>query len=256
MNAPLNIVTVPCFSGAPWELDQLAPLADQKLHTMRLPESLDRIEEYADFVEAQIGEMDNYVLVGDSFGAVVSLAVAVRKPEGLKALVLSGGFSENPVTNPLIKAKIGMSRFLPGFLYRQITLRFHADSLMSPHDHKGQIPWNRRDSYQLFLKNTPWRSYVARAKAAFSAFYTDQLAKINVPTLILTPSHDELIGERAASIMVNGISDAEEIILPETGHMFRFSHPETYASAIRGFLEEKGVLHDFLHVEQRIASIA
>jgi hypothetical protein len=38
--------------------------------------------------------------------------------------------------------------------------------------------------------------------------------------------------------MLNGIPDAREIVLPETGHMFRYSHPETYASCIEDFLQE------------------
>ena len=36
-----DIVTVPCFSGAPWDLEKLEPLSDFPLHTMRLPEGED-----------------------------------------------------------------------------------------------------------------------------------------------------------------------------------------------------------------------
>jgi hypothetical protein len=38
-----TIVTVPCFSGAPWDLDHLKPLSDLPLQTMRLPEEKDDI---------------------------------------------------------------------------------------------------------------------------------------------------------------------------------------------------------------------
>lgn len=235
-----TIVTIPCFSGAPWELETLTPLADYPKRTMRLPEGLDTIEAYADVVAKEVQDLDDYVLVGDSFGAVIALAVAVRQPTGLRALVLSGGFAENPVTNPILKAKLGMARFLPGPLYRALTLRFHAASLASPHDLKGQVPWTKAKSRELFLENTPWQSYVGRAKAAFSARYSDRLDRINVPTLILTPEHDTLIGPEAARMMLDGIPDSEERVLPETGHMFRFSHPVTYADEIREFLDVHG----------------
>ena len=235
MSGP-TIVTVPCFSGAPWDPESLAPLADRPLRTMRLPEALDDIEAYADFVADQVADLDDYVLVGDSFGAVVALAVATRLPVGLRGLVLSGGFASNPVTSPVTKAKIAASRYLPGLLYRHLTLRFHAASLASPHDGEGQVPLDRSDFRRLFLENTPWSSYVGRASAAFSADYSDQLANIAVPTLVLTPSHDELIGEAAATQMVDGIPDAHEIVLDRTGHMFRFTHPHTYARAIEEFL--------------------
>jgi pimeloyl-ACP methyl ester carboxylesterase len=236
-NKELSIVTVPCFSGAPWDLEQLKPLSLYKLETMRLPEAIDEIEAYADFLEEQVQSHNNYVLVGDSFGAVISLAFATRQPPGLKGLVLSGGFAANPVTNPVLKLRLKAARLFPGLLYRQITLRFHAASLASPHDGNGQIPWSKADSRELFVKNTPYSSYIARTKAAFSADYLDRLSNINVPALIITPSYDKLIGEEAAKLMLDAIPEAEETVLPNTGHMFRFSHPIDYAEAINSFIQ-------------------
>jgi pimeloyl-ACP methyl ester carboxylesterase len=72
---------------------------------MRLPEGLDDIERYADFVSEQVADLDSYVLLGDSFGGIVALTFAPRQPVGLKALVLSGGFAANPVINPFLKAR-------------------------------------------------------------------------------------------------------------------------------------------------------
>jgi pimeloyl-ACP methyl ester carboxylesterase len=90
----------------------------------------------------------------------------------------------------------------------------------------------------LFLDNTPASSFGARVVAALNADYVDRLPKVQVPTLIITPEHDELIGEDAAAIMRAGIADSREVVLPRTGHMFRFSHPVTYAGAVRDFLVE------------------
>ena len=239
MSNTTTVVTVPCFSGAPWELDQLGPLAHRPLQTMRLPEAVDDIEAYADFVVTQVRGVDDYVLVGDSFGAVIALAFATRRPSGLRGLVLSGGFAANPVTSPLVRAKIGAARFLPGALYRQITLRFHAASLASPHDREGQRPLDATDFRMLFLENTPWQSYTARAHAAFSADYRNRLHHIEVPTLIITPSHDKLIGPEAAKAMLDRIPDATEVVLDRTGHMFRFTHPHTYAAAVESFIASK-----------------
>jgi pimeloyl-ACP methyl ester carboxylesterase len=239
MSNTTTVVTIPCFSGAPWELDQLEPLAHRPLQTMRLPEAVDDIETYADFVAAQVDGLDDYVLVGDSFGAVVALAFATRRPRGLRGLVLSGGFAANPVTSPLVRAKIGAARFLPGPLYRHMTLRFHAASLASPYDDEGQRPLGASDFRELFLKNTPWRSYTARAHAAFSADYRDRLNRIEAATLIITPSYDKLIGPDAAEVMLDGIPDASEVVLERTGHMFRFTHPHTYAAAVESFIASR-----------------
>ena len=166
-----TVVTIPCFSGAPWELDKLSALAGWPLRTMALPDGIDSIEAYADYVTEQVADVDDYILIGDSFGAVVALAVAVRQPHGLRGLVVSGGFAANPVTSRLGRAKIGAARFLPGPLYRQLTLRLHAAALASPFDAEGDYPLSQRDTADLFREHTPWRSYTARAQAAFSADY-------------------------------------------------------------------------------------
>ncbi|MGH9264418.1 MAG: alpha/beta fold hydrolase [Acidimicrobiales bacterium] len=234
-----TIVTIPCFSGAPWDLDTLGPLTHRPLRTMRLPEALENIEQYADFVAGQVEDLDDYVLVGDSFGAVVALALATRRPSGLSGLVLSGGFAANPVDSPLVRAKLAAARYLPGPLYRHVTLRFHAASLSSPHDGEGQSLLGPKDFRRLFLVNTPWSSYTARTRAAFSADYRDRLGQVDVPTLIITPSHDELIGAGAAKVMLDGIADTSETVLARTGHMFRFTHPDTYAQAIESFVSAR-----------------
>jgi pimeloyl-ACP methyl ester carboxylesterase len=232
-----TIVAVPCFSGSPWCLEQLTPLSDWSLRTMRLPEKLDNVEAYADFVAGQVADLDHFILVGDSFGANIALALATRQPRGLDALVLSGGFASDPITNPLTKLKLTAASLLPEGLYQQVTLRFHAQSLASPFDMDGQVPFSQSAIRRLFVQNTPRHSYLSRMKAAFSANYLDKLNRIQVPTLVLTPGYERLIGKNAARQLVEGIPDAVEVILPNTGHMFRFTHPVTYASAVREFLQ-------------------
>jgi len=245
MNSSTTIVTVPCFSGSPWQLDQLTPLSNWPLRTMRLPEALDNIEAYADFLSEQVADLESYILIGDSFGANIAIALASRQPRGLEALILSGGFAADPVTNPLTKLKLTAASFLPGSLYQQVTLRFHAQSLASPYDLDGQVPVSQCGIRKLFIENTPRHSYLSRMKAAFSANYLDQLHRIQVPTLILTPGYERLIGKNAARQLVEGIPDAMEKILCNTGHMFRFTHPVTYANAIREFLEVRLRVHEF-----------
>ncbi|MFI6786598.1 alpha/beta fold hydrolase [Nonomuraea sp. NPDC050383] len=234
-----TLVFIPCFSGAPWNLEQLTPLAHRPRRTLRLPEDINDMEAYADAVAAQTADLDEYVLVGDSFGANIALALAVRQPAGLRGLVMSGGFAANPISSPAWKAAMRLMGRLRGGLYRHLVLRAHAHRLASPHDGEGQIPWNEADSRHLFLANTPATSFGARLTAALTADYTDRLDNVAVPTLIITPSHDKLIGEEAAQIMRAGIPDAREIVLERTGHMFRFTHPVTYARAVQTFLAER-----------------
>ncbi|TDC05738.1 alpha/beta hydrolase [Nonomuraea longispora] len=242
-----TLVFIPCFSGAPWDLTQLTALAHRPQRTFRLPEGVADMEAYADAAAEHVADLDDYVLVGDSFGANIALALAVRRPAGLRALVMSGGFAANPVTSPAWRSAMRFMGRLRGGLYRQLALRAHAHRLASPHDREGQVPWSEADSRRLFLDHTPAASFGARVGAALTADYVDRLDRVRVPTLIITPSHDKLIGEQAAEIMRTGIAGSREVVLDRTGHMFRFTHPETYAQAVETFLAETAADHETAH---------
>jgi pimeloyl-ACP methyl ester carboxylesterase len=238
MKTQTTVVLVPCLSGAPWAAAHTAMLAHRPLRSLRLPEGVDDIERYADTLAAEIADLDDYVLAGDSFGANIALALAVRQPAGLRALVMSGGFAANPITSSAKKTAMRTMGKLRGAAYRQVVLRAHAHLLASPFDAEGEIPWSEADSRRLFLENTPAASYGARVGAVSKADYTDSLHRIQVPTLIITPSDDRLIGQEAAKTMLDGIVGARETVLERTGHMFRFSHPDRYSRTIDTFLTD------------------
>jgi len=205
---------------------------------MRLPDGLNDTESYADFLGEQVKELENYVLVGDSFGAFVALAYATRKPKGLQALVMSGGFARDPVSSPILKVLSRLAPLFPGPLYRALTLRVHAFFLRSKFDSEGERPWSQMQTLHVFRQWTPYRAYVNRVHAVARADYLTKLKNIQVPTLLITPEEDNLVGPKAAKIMLAGIPNAKEEVLPRTGHMFRFSHPSLYSTAVKKFLEE------------------
>jgi pimeloyl-ACP methyl ester carboxylesterase len=237
-----TVVTVPCFSGAPWDERQLAPLATYPVRTMRLPEGVNEVDGYADFLAAQVEDLTDYVLVGDSFGAVISLSLALRQPAGLRGLVLSGGFAANPLPRWKAVAARG-SRYTSEGLYRQGTLRFHAHELASRFDQTAEVPHRQSNYRRLFVDNTPRDSYSARVASVISFDVRDQLSKVNVPTLLITPADDQLVGEQAARELCQGLPNAREVVLPNTGHMFRFTHPSLYGQTIVEFLGDLDGLH-------------
>lgn len=231
-----TLVTVPCFSGAPWQLEKLTPLTGRSMRTMRLPEDLSTVEEYADFVAQEVSDLDSFVLAGDSFGAVISLALATRMPEGLRGLILSGGFASNPL--PAWKGiAASASRFAAGPLYRQGTLRFHAYQLSSKFDATSEFPHTRKDYRNLFIASTPRLTYSSRVTSVIRFDVRNLLPKVAVPTLLITPEDDKLVGSEASSDMLLGIPRVREITLPRTGHMFRFTHPSLYGQTIADFLD-------------------
>ncbi|CAQ01100.1 alpha/beta fold hydrolase [Clavibacter sepedonicus] len=232
---PPVLVGVPCFSGAPWEFAPLTALAAHPTRTFRLPDDAATVDEAADALEDAVADLPRYVLVGDSFGAVVSLALALRQPPGLAGPVLFGGFAADPT--PAWKTRAAaIARHVPRVVYEQGVLRFHTAQLASPLDAAAPHPLTRRDYRELFLVNTPAAAYSARVGAVVGFDVRARLHRIDVPTLLLTPEDDRLVGPAAAAALRDGLPHARELVIPGTGHMLRFTHPERYADAVDAFV--------------------
>ena len=72
-----------------------------------------------------------------------------------------------------------------------------------------------------------------RIRAIQKADYSRTLGRINVPTLILTPEEDRLIGREAAQILLNGIPGSEEMVLPRPDTCFALASG-AYSTAVAG----------------------
>ncbi|OUE21358.1 2-hydroxy-6-oxo-6-phenylhexa-2,4-dienoate hydrolase [Clavibacter michiganensis] len=239
--SPPTLVGVPCFSGAPWDFAPLTALAAHPTRTLRLPDDASSVEEAADALEDAVADLSRYVLVGDSFGAVVSLSLALRRPPGLAGLVLSGGFAADPT--PAWKTRAAaLAGHVPRVVYEQGVLRFHAAQLASRFDAAAPHPLTRRDCRELFRAHTPAAAYSARVGAVVGFDVRARLHRVDVPTLLLTPADDRLVGPAAAGALRDGLPHARELVIPRTGHMLRFTHPDEYADAVDGFVRaEVGV---------------
>lgn len=226
------LVLVPCFSGAPWCTEDFPRWNDRILVTGRLP-AAGSIDDYADFIESWTMGLNEYILVGDSFGAFVSLALAERRPSRLKGLVLSGGFAKAHVSLQT-KAQLAAGGIL-GQVGYALTVEFWVKGLSSRFDPPGTDAELRK----LFLEYSDAKTFVSRSKAVMEADLKPDLSRVDVPTLVLTPEDDRLIGAEAAEEMVTGIPNAREVVLPGTGHLLRFTHGHEYAAAVDEFLSSE-----------------
>jgi pimeloyl-ACP methyl ester carboxylesterase len=170
------------------------------------------------------------VLVGGSFGALVGPALAERRPRGLRALVMSGGFAKADVSW-IVRARLAAGRLLGQWGY-PIAVWFHVRSLGSPFDPSG----TQQELRDIFLKHCDAATFLHRGAMTLAADLRPGLSRMNVPTLILTPEHDVLIGPKSAGELRSGIARATEIVLRGTGHLLRFTHERDYAWTINQFL--------------------
>jgi len=224
----LSLVLVPCFSGAPWKAEDFPAWRDRILLTGQLPDagSLDR---YADLVASWTEGLEEYVLVGDSFGASVALALAERQPAGLRALIMSGGFAKAHLSRATVaRVVLAMLTGQPGY---GLTVKLHVRSLSSRFD----APGTQAELRELFLTHSDNSTFVHRGLAVVRTDLRPGLGNVQVPTLILTPEEDNIIGPAAARELLGGIPDSEERVLQGTGHLLRFTREREYAAAIDDF---------------------
>lgn len=236
----IHVVTVPCFSGAPWQLKRFpVPVRSNGATTLALPERVDTVEAHADAVIAEVDRYPDVVLVGDSFGAFVALAAALRHPRSLRGLVLSGGFASDPNTSVIGRMRACFARTLPRAWYKVLMLRTHAAALAPLRDDTAEVPWSGKKSRKLFAENRLWESYVGRLRAIREADYRARLAEIDVPTVILSPSFEKVVGREVTDTLLDRIPGAQEVVLESTGHMFRFTHPHRYEEAVSRFIQTR-----------------
>jgi len=229
MQPPPPLVLVPCFAGAAWDIAAFPQWRDRPVVTGSLPNAPD-IDAYADIVAGWTHGLGEYALVGDSFGALVALALAERRPAGLRRMVLSGGFA-HAHAGAWTHARMAAGRMLGRAGY-PLTVALHVRSLGSPFDPPGTDALLRR----IFLQSCDARTFFRRGEIALSADLRPGLDRVEAPTLVLTPEHDRLIGPQAAHELVTAIPDAREQVLDRTGHLLRFTHPERYADAVDAFV--------------------
>lgn len=68
-----------------------------------------------------------------------------------------------------------------------------------------------------------------------SVEYTDRLATIKVPTLLLAGDHDEC-DPSMSRVMQAKIAGSKLVILPESGHMTFVDQPGLFEKAVEDFL--------------------
>jgi len=183
--------------------------------------------EYADFILKFINELklDNFFLLGHSFGGRIAIKLFDFCPEKIKKLILcnSAGLKPKPSLKDktiFLVAKIGNAIFTPGPLAR---LRDGA-----------------RNMFYIFLRH---RDYVKAngtmketLKKVLGDDFLENLNSIKCPTLIIWGENDKLIPVEYSFLFKEKIENSQLKIFPRTGHSPHLEKPKKLSQAILDFL--------------------
>ena len=193
------------------------------------------IAELAEDALAQVDEPAD--VVGLSMGGYVALTLALTDPERVRSLVLAGTGAGGPdrVRRPAhVAAAFTAALRLPYNEFARRTMPYtFSEGWTEAHPERFEEILAAR-----MERPTPYSTIEAHAEACY-AFYRAgcEVEGIRTRALVIHGSEDLIVpvenGRRLAERLPNG----EYLELPARGHNLPLEEPETFADAVRGFLE-------------------
>ena len=191
----------------------------------------DALREYCGFEQVTI--------LGHSYGGFIALEYALRYPERLSHLILSGtapAFDYEEEIADIVRRK--------GATQEQVDAleATTPDNATLEHQVKllGPLYWHNFDAD---LAERVFAETVYSAEALEAGFelleqwdVTPCLGEIRTPTLILVGRHDFICPPSRAKIMHEGIPGSELVVFERSGHFPYLEEPDTYFRTIRGWL--------------------
>jgi len=172
------------------------------------------VPEYAKWVENQIKDYKRVILIGHSFGGRITTEIAGKKPDYLKAIVLSGSPS---IYRPTLitRLKIFISKF--GKFIIPYKLRMY----LLPKDLRKAVD---RDLEKTFKKVVMYDQ-------------TKQLDNITIPTLLIWGNNDKIVPIKIAQEIKMLVKNSDLKIIDKAGHNSFLDNPNLFYSYVKKFVE-------------------
>jgi pimeloyl-ACP methyl ester carboxylesterase len=169
-------------------------------------------------------------LMGVSFGGVLALEYAVRRPHGLSSLIVQGAGAR--FERGLLQQVAGavLTRYpLPAdnaFVNQFFNLLFGSRQ--------------RPGSLFGFVTRQCWQTDQAVMAHRFGLVerfdITGRLGRIRVPALVMTGDRDLLVSPKSLSALAEGVADCRQVALPGCGHLAFATQPQRVADEVKQFL--------------------
>jgi 3-oxoadipate enol-lactonase len=175
------------------------------------------------------------VLVGSSFGALVSIRCALDHPQLVAGLVLVG-----PIVTGLDFTEHFLTRGGRGFPGPDATLTEHLAYWCETDP--WFIAWHSVAARQRLRELLAANPHNLRPKAALERAAGEpllgRLGEIPVPTLVVSGEDDIPDVHAHSGALAAGIQDAERVVLSGSGHLPHVEVPDAFNTTVLGFLAE------------------
>ncbi len=192
--------------------------------------------------------VERAVVVGNSFGGLVALHLALSEPTRVSALALSDSAGLGRVVNPMLVAlssrgggelATALAKTPPGAAQRA----FRRALLMFARPWQTPLRW-LKDQYKLaqlpnFTDATLDSIRTVVGPLGQREVLLDQLPQLRMPTLIMWGIEDSMLPYSQAKEAIALVQDGSLELISNCGHLPHVERPERFASALREFLTQR-----------------
>ena len=179
-------------------------------------------------------KIEKAIIMGVSIGGSVALQFAVRYPEKVRALVLSGTShnSKTPILQNRFEGRIaGYSSADPASYYAS-----HLRGLFSEAYASSELGKNMIQSYIDRSGQIDFRSIVRLFEALKENDLESSISSIKAPTLVIAGEKDQSFP--TCRLIADRISGSKFVKVVGAGHAVNMENPVQYNSALGNFLSE------------------
>ena len=217
--------------------------------------TVDLFKEELNLLLRELKISKKYLLVGQSWGGILSFAHAVDKPKGLKGLVIANSLASVPKWLPEIERLVSE---LPPVHRKAVHKGLKVGNYSSPEfeaandfftlQHLVRVPMTP-DVAEAFgqLAENPTVYTAMWGPVEFAPIGSlktwdveDRLKNINVPTLLINGKFDE-VTPKTQKRLVKKIKRAEWVCLPYSSHLSWVEEPAAWIEAVNEFLKRRKV---------------
>jgi pimeloyl-ACP methyl ester carboxylesterase len=240
-----------------WVMPDLA--ATHRVYAPDLPGSPDSARLAADyspaFFERMVAgfldalEIGPATFVGNSFGGLIALRLALSEPARVTALVLVDSAGLGRAVNPAFTSVNvpGLSEAAIPFWRTPIGAYLRAwgrTALLFAHPASAPREWVK-EQRRLALLPGYLEAHLTALRAQVNPagqreVLVDQLSLLKMPTLVVWGARDRVFPESQARVAAARLPESSLAIISECGHMPHVECPDHFLAALDGFLDGRG----------------
>jgi pimeloyl-ACP methyl ester carboxylesterase len=189
---------------------------------------------------AKAAELDQFVLVGMSMGAINGLAYAIAYPETLSALVLidAGPNVRRPGSRRIRDFVNGGAEpeTLEAIIERAMSFNPRRDPLVLRRSLMHNLRQQSDGTWIWKYDRRRFQQMGGDQHAAERRGLADGLARVTCPTLVVRGGESDVFHDEDAERLAAGLPDGRRVTIPKAGHTVQGDNPKDLAAALRDFL--------------------